>query len=195
LNASSDFVTKGAWPHDILSDICLLPVCQPPRGNGSNNDDFKVRRSKCEHEVIFCFFQDFCEVCVLHNVRKKGNASIPANEARLHLPLSLQVTLVAHQQEDDAVRLHVAAGLLQPVVDVLEGAAVGDVEEEEAAHGVAVVSPGDGPAEGGGEGHGEDIERGRKRPPFAPSMTRTPCPLLSITVSPAPKASPALRSV
>lgn len=54
---------------------------------------------------------------------------------------------MAHQQEDDAVRLDVAARLLQPVVDVLEGAAVGDVEQEEAAHGVAVVSPGDGPAE------------------------------------------------
>lgn len=29
-----------------------------------------------------------------------------------HLPLRLQVTLVAHQQEDDVVRLHVAARLL-----------------------------------------------------------------------------------
>lgn len=63
-----------------------------------------------------------------------------------HLALSLQVTLVAHQQEDDAVGLYVAAGLLQPVVDILEGAAVGDVEQEEPAHGVAVVGPGDGSA-------------------------------------------------
>ena len=44
--------------------------------------------------------------------------------------------------------LHVATGLLQPIVDVLEGAAVGDVEEEEPAHRVAVVGPGDGPAVG-----------------------------------------------
>lgn len=43
--------------------------------------------------------------------------------------------------------LDVAASLLEPVVDVLEGAAVGDVEQEEPAHGVTVVSPGDGPAE------------------------------------------------
>lgn len=53
---------------------------------------------------------------------------------------------MAHQQEDDAVRLDVAASLLQPVVNVLEGAAVGDVEEEQPAHGVTVVSSGDGPA-------------------------------------------------
>ena len=46
--------------------------------------------------------------------------------------------------------LHVATGLLQPIVDVLEGAAIGDVEEEEPAHRVAVVGPGDGPAAGGG---------------------------------------------
>lgn len=44
------------------------------------------------------------------------------------------------------MRLDVAFRLLQPIVDVLEGAAVGDVEEEEPAHGVTVVSPGDGPA-------------------------------------------------
>lgn len=52
-----------------------------------------------------------------------------------------------HQEEDDAVRLDVAASLLQPIVDVLEGSAVGDVEQEEPAHRVTVVSPGDGPAE------------------------------------------------
>lgn len=46
-----------------------------------------------------------------------------------HLPLGVQVTLVPDQQEDDVVRLHVALGLLQPVVDVGEGAAVCDVEE------------------------------------------------------------------
>lgn len=51
-----------------------------------------------------------------------------------------------HQEEDDAVRLDVAASLLQPIVDVLEGSAVGDVEQEEPAHRVTVVSPGDGPA-------------------------------------------------
>lgn len=62
-----------------------------------------------------------------------------------HLPLGLQVTLVPHQQEDDAVRLHMAARLLQPIVHVLEGAGVGDVEEQEAAHRVAVVSTGNGP--------------------------------------------------
>jgi len=45
------------------------------------------------------------------------------------------------------VRLHVAARLLQPIVDVLEGAAVGDVKEQEAAHRVTVVGPGDGPAQ------------------------------------------------
>lgn len=43
--------------------------------------------------------------------------------------------------------LDMAASLLQPIVDVLEGAAVGDVEQEEPAHRVTVVSPGDGPAE------------------------------------------------
>lgn len=53
---------------------------------------------------------------------------------------------MADQKEDDAVGLDVAASLLQPVVDVLEGAAVGDVEQEEPAHRVTVVSPGDGPA-------------------------------------------------
>ena len=63
---------------------------------------------------------------------------LPAN-----LPLGLQVALVAHQQEDDAVRLHVAARLFEPLVHVLEGATVGDVEEQEAAHRVAVVSSGD----------------------------------------------------
>lgn len=51
---------------------------------------------------------------------------------------------MAHQQEDDAVRLDVAPSLLQPVVNVLEGAAVGDVEEEQPTHGVTVVSPCDG---------------------------------------------------
>lgn len=45
------------------------------------------------------------------------------------------------------MRLDVTACLLQPIVDILEGAAVGDVEQEEPAHGVTVVSPGDGPAE------------------------------------------------
>lgn len=45
------------------------------------------------------------------------------------------------------MRLDVAASFFQPIVDVLEGAAVGDVEEEEAAHGVAVVSSSDRPAE------------------------------------------------
>lgn len=66
--------------------------------------------------------------------------------SRTHLTLGLQVALVAHQQEDDAVRLDVAASLLQPVVNVLEGAAIGDVEEEQPAHGVTVVSPCDGSA-------------------------------------------------
>lgn len=76
-----------------------------------------------------------------------------------HLPLRLQVALVAHEQEDDAVRLHVAPGLLQPLVHVLEGAPVGDVEQEEAAHRVAVVGPGDRPearARPGGGGGGGD---------------------------------------
>lgn len=56
---------------------------------------------------------------------------------------------MAHQKEDDAVRLHVAASLLQPVVNVLEGAPVGDVEEEQPAHGVTVVGPCDGSASKG----------------------------------------------
>lgn len=64
-----------------------------------------------------------------------------------HLALGLQVALVADQQEDDGVRLDVALGLLQPGVDVLEGAAVCDVKEQEATHRVTVVSSGDGPAE------------------------------------------------
>ena len=64
-----------------------------------------------------------------------------------HLALGLQVTLVPHQQEDDAVRLDVALSLLQPVVDVLEGAAVCDVEEQEPAHRVTVVSPSDRPGQ------------------------------------------------
>lgn len=51
-----------------------------------------------------------------------------------HLTLGFQVTLVADQQEDDAVRLDVALRLLQPVVDVLKGAAVCDVKEQEATH-------------------------------------------------------------
>lgn len=51
-----------------------------------------------------------------------------------HLPLRLQVTLVAHQQEDDAVWLHVAARLLQPLVNILEGAAISDVEQQQATH-------------------------------------------------------------
>lgn len=59
------------------------------------------------------------------------------------LPLSLQVALVADQQEDDTVRLDVAPGLLQPVMDVLEGAAVCDVKEQEPTHRVTVVGPGD----------------------------------------------------
>lgn len=64
-----------------------------------------------------------------------------------HLALGLQVTLVSHQQEDDAVRLDVALSLLQPVVDVLEGAAVCDVEEQKPAHRVTVVSPRDRPGQ------------------------------------------------
>lgn len=48
------------------------------------------------------------------------------------LPQGLQVTLVADQQKDDGVRLDVVLGLLQPVVDVLEGTAVCYVEEQEA---------------------------------------------------------------
>lgn len=43
--------------------------------------------------------------------------------------------------------LDVASSLLQPIVDVLEGATIGDVKQEEPAHRVTVVSPGDGPAE------------------------------------------------
>lgn len=66
--------------------------------------------------------------------------------SRTHLALGLQVALVAHQQEDNAVRLDMATSLLQPVVNVLEGAAVGDVEEEQSAHRVTVVSPCDGSA-------------------------------------------------
>jgi len=54
---------------------------------------------------------------------------------------------VTHQQEDDVVRLDVALGLFQPVVDVLEGAAVCDVEEQEPSHRVTVVGSGDGPGE------------------------------------------------
>lgn len=54
---------------------------------------------------------------------------------------------MAHQQENDTVRLDVAASLLQPVVDVLKGAAVGDVKEEEPAHRVTIVSSGDRPAQ------------------------------------------------
>jgi len=45
------------------------------------------------------------------------------------------------------VWLDVAASLLQPVVDILEGAAVGDVKEKQPTHRVTVVSPGNGPAE------------------------------------------------
>lgn len=67
--------------------------------------------------------------------------------ATTHLALCFQVTLVSHQQEDDAVWLDVASSFLQPVVDVLEGAAVGDVKQKEPTHRVAVVGPGDGPVE------------------------------------------------
>lgn len=55
---------------------------------------------------------------------------------------------MAHQQEHDTVRLDVAAGLFQPVVDVLEGAPVGDVKEEEPAHRVTVVGSGNRPSQG-----------------------------------------------
>lgn len=48
--------------------------------------------------------------------------------------------------------LDVAASLLQPIMNVLEGAAIGDVKQEEPAHRVTVVRPGDGPA--------EDMKRG-----------------------------------
>ncbi|KAJ8407163.1 hypothetical protein AAFF_G00288390 [Aldrovandia affinis] len=51
-----------------------------------------------------------------------------------HLSLGIQVALVPHQQEDNAVGLHVAACLLQPLVNVLEGAAVCDVEQQQPAH-------------------------------------------------------------
>lgn len=51
-----------------------------------------------------------------------------------HLPLRLQVALVTHQQEDDAVRLNVAARLLQPLVNVLEGATISDVKQQQATH-------------------------------------------------------------
>lgn len=64
-----------------------------------------------------------------------------------HLPLRLQVTLVAHQQEDDAVRLHVAARLLQPLMNILEGATISDVKQQQATHWITVVSPGDRPEE------------------------------------------------
>lgn len=62
-----------------------------------------------------------------------------------HLTLSLQVTLVANEQEDDAVRLDVAPRLLQPVVDVLEGTSVCDVKKQQTPNGVPIVGPGDGP--------------------------------------------------
>lgn len=52
---------------------------------------------------------------------------------------------MADKQEDDAVRLDVAPRLLQPVVDVLEGTAVCDVEEQQTPDGVPIVGPGDGP--------------------------------------------------
>lgn len=64
-----------------------------------------------------------------------------------HLTLLLQVALVTDQQEDNVVWLHVALRLFQPVVDVLEGAAVRDVEEQEPPHRVTVVSSGDGPGQ------------------------------------------------
>lgn len=51
-----------------------------------------------------------------------------------HLTLGLQVTLVADEQEDDAVWLDVTSRLLQPVMDVLEGATVRDVKEQKAAN-------------------------------------------------------------
>lgn len=54
------------------------------------------------------------------------------------------------------MRLDVAASLLQPIVDVLEGAAIGDVKQEEPTHRVTVVSPGDGPAEDIKRGESED---------------------------------------
>lgn len=38
------------------------------------------------------------------------------------------------------------AGLLQPIMDILKRAAIGDVKEEEPTHRVTVVSPGNGPA-------------------------------------------------
>lgn len=62
------------------------------------------------------------------------------------LAQGLQVALVADQQKDDVVGLDVALGLLQPVVDVLEGPAVCDVEEQEAAHRVLIVRSSDRPA-------------------------------------------------
>ena len=52
---------------------------------------------------------------------------------------------MANEQEDDGVRLDVAPRLLQPVMDILEGAPVGDVKEQEAAHRVTIVCSGDRP--------------------------------------------------
>lgn len=51
-----------------------------------------------------------------------------------HLPLRLQVTLVAHQQEDDGVWLYMAARFLQPFADILKRAAVCDIKEQQASH-------------------------------------------------------------
>lgn len=51
-----------------------------------------------------------------------------------HLPLLFQVALVADQYEDDAVRLHMTARLLQPLVHILERAPVGDVKKQKATH-------------------------------------------------------------
>lgn len=57
-------------------------------------------------------------------------------------PFSIQVALLAHQHEHDGVRLHVLAHLRVPLLDVVEGFAVANVEHQQASGRVAEIRAG-----------------------------------------------------
>ena len=62
---------------------------------------------------------------------------------RRHSPQMPQITLVAHQH-DHNIRVRMISQLLQPPRHILVGLVLGDVVDEQSAHGAAIVGGGDG---------------------------------------------------
>lgn len=74
-----------------------------------------------------------------------GHSQLPGQHLSLlpgDQPSFSFVTLVAHQDEQNLVRVHVITHLTVPLFDVLKGDSVGHVKHQQAAGRVAIVGPG-----------------------------------------------------